>query len=327
MIEAMPKLNDVFLAAKRIQALVRKTPFIESPALADEGLREKVFLKLESLQNTGAFKVRGAANKILGLKAEEKSSGVITFSTGNHGKAVSYVAGQTGIKAIVCLSERVPDYRVQSINALGGQVLVKGRSQDEAEDHYRSLVAERGYIPVVPFDDPAIIAGQGTIALEMLTEQPELDCILVPLSGGGLLAGVAMAAKSIKPSIRIIGVSIENSPVMLESLKAGHPISLPERDTLADSLLGGIGKENHYTLPLIHQYVDEQVTVTEDEVAIGMMYALIHHSLVIEGAAAVGIGACLGGKIKSPARCMGIVVTGSAIDLKSYKNLLDKYIS
>ncbi|MFH2112977.1 MAG: pyridoxal-phosphate dependent enzyme [Spirochaetota bacterium] len=325
--EAMPQLNDVFLAAKRIQGLVRNTPLIESPALANPGLRDKVFLKLESLQNTGAFKVRGAANKILGLRPEEKNSGVITFSTGNHGKAVSYVAGCTGTKAIVCLSERVPPYRIQAIKTLGGQVVVKGKSQDEAEAHYRALLTERGYIPVVPFDDPSIIAGQGTIALELLSEQPDLDCILVPLSGGGLLAGIAMAAKSINPGIRIIGVSIENSPVMLESLKLGHPVSLPERDTLADSLLGGIGQENHFTLPLIQKYVDEHVLVTEGEVALGMIYALTHHSLVIEGAAAVGIGACLGGKILGHSNRMGIVVTGSAIDPKRYKILLDQYIS
>ena len=141
---------------------------------------------------------------------------------------------------MVCLSEHVPAYRVEKIRQLGAEVEVKGHSQDEAEEHYYQLVESRGMVPVVPFDDPAIVAGQGTIALEMLKKRPDLDMLLVPLSGGGLLAGIAMAAKSINPRITIVGVSIAQSPAMLESVKAGRPIAVEEQDTLADSLLGGL---------------------------------------------------------------------------------------
>jgi len=222
----LPDLHSVFEAQKRIEDVIWETPLIDSPAAARESGAAEVLLKLESLQNTGAFKVRGAANKILGLSDEDRRRGVITFSTGNHGKAVSFVSGKTGIKAVVCLSEHVPAYRVQKIRDLGAEVEVKGHSQDEAEEHYYQLMESRGMVPVVPFDDPAIVSGQGPIALEMLRRRPDLDMLLIPLSGGGLLAGIAMAAKTINPDITVVGVSIAQSPAMLESVKAGYPVSV-----------------------------------------------------------------------------------------------------
>ncbi len=311
-------LDDVFAAARRIAGLVHRTPCVESPVLSDSAGSATIHLKLESLQNTGAFKVRGAANRILSLSAEEKSRGVITFSTGNHGKAVAYVAGQTGIPAVVCVSEHVPRYRVELIRSLGADVIVKGHSQDEAEQEYFRIMKERNMVPVVPFDDPFIVAGQGTIGLEMLQEIPDLDTLLVPLSGGGLLAGVALAAKLIKPEIRVIGVSISQSPAMLKSLKAGHPVAVEEKETLADSLLGGIGVENNCTLPLIEKYVDEHVLIDEPEIEQGMYYALKHHSLVIEGSAAVGIAAIQTGKVDVRGKKAGIVVSGSSVNLPQY---------
>ncbi len=311
-------LRTIYAARKRIADYIVRTPFISSSALAEEAGAEEVYFKLESLQNTGAFKVRGAANKILGLGEAEKERGVITFSTGNHGKAVAYVAGKSGVKATVCLSEHVPSYRAELIRSLGAEVHVEGESQDEAETAYERICAETGMIPVVPFDDPAIIAGQGTVALEMLEEQPDLDLIVVPLSGGGLLAGIARTAKLINSSIRIVAVSIEQSPAMLESLKAGHPVPVEEKDTLADSLLGGIGTKNLYTLPIIAENVDEHVVVSEQEIEEGMYFALARHSLVIEGAAAVGIGAMLAGKIECSGKKTGLVLSGSSVDLPRY---------
>jgi threonine dehydratase len=322
----LPNLHAVFAAHKLIQPLVWETPLIDSPAAARESGAAELLLKLESLQNTGAFKVRGAANKILGLSDEDRARGVITFSTGNHGKAVSFVSGQTGIKAVVCLSEHVPAYRVEKIRQLGAEVEVKGHSQDEAEEHYCQLVESRGMVPVVPFDDPAIVAGQGTIALEMLKKRPDLDMLLVPLSGGGLLAGIAMAAKSINPRITIVGVSIAQSPAMLESVKAGRPIAVEEQDTLADSLLGGIGKENHYTLPLIQQYVDEHVLITEAEIEKAMTYAYVKHSLVIEGASAVGIAALQSGKVNAAGKKVAAVISGSSVDPAEFLKVLQKHL-
>jgi len=225
----MPDLADVFRAAISIKEMIRTTPLIESRELAEISGAMKIMLKLESLQNTGAFKVRGASNKILNLTDKEKKRGVITFSTGNHGKAVSYVSARSGINSVVCLSENVSVYRAEMIRSLGAEVVVYGKSQDEAENRYYELIEKRGLVPVVPFDDPAIISGQGTIALEMLRAHPELDVLLVPLSGGGLLSGIAMTAKSINPSIHVVGVSISRSPAMIESLKAGKPVVIKEK--------------------------------------------------------------------------------------------------
>jgi len=286
--------------------------------LAEKCGADSVHLKLECLQNTGSFKVRGAANKILSLSGEEKQNGVITFSTGNHGKAVAYVAGQAGIKSVVCLSEHVAPYRVEMIRALGAEVSIKGHSQDEAEKNYQQLTASRGLVPVVPFDDPLIIAGQGTIALEILSKLPDTDVLMIQLSGGGLLAGMAMVAKSINPGIRVVGLSLERSPAMLKSLKAGQPVQVEEKDTLGDSLLGGIGFDNHYTLQMVEKYADEHLLISEDEIKEGLFYIFDKHRLIVEGAAAVGIGALLNGTINVKGKKVVALLSGRTINSEEY---------
>lgn len=323
----MPTLHDVFCASARIKALIARTPLLESAELAEKTGARSIHLKLESLQNTGAFKIRGAANKILSLGEDEKTKGVITFSTGNHGKAVAYVAAKLGIKAVVCLSEHVPAYRAEAIRKLGCQVSVKGHTQDEAEENYRKLAAEKGLVPVVPFDDPQIIAGQGTIALEILTALPEADLLLIPLSGGGLLAGIAMAAKSINPGIHIVGISLERSPAMLESLKAGRPVQVPEKDSIADSLLGGIGIENRYTLALSDKYTDQHLLISEEEIKDGMFYLFERHRLVVEGAAAVGVGALIHRKIAVQGKKVVSLVTGSSIESDVYLGIIQSRLN
>jgi len=325
MIWSQLSLAHVFEAANRIRPLVRRTELAESPALADETGAASVLLKLESLQNTGAFKVRGAANRILSLSGPERRRGVITFSTGNHGKAVAYVAGQSGIPAVVCVSEHVAAYRVERIRRFGAEVVVKGHSQDEAEVEYDRIREQRGMVPVVPFDDPYVVCGQGTIGLEMLADAPDLDTILVPLSGGGLLSGVALAAKLIRPGINVVGVSIRRSPAMLRSLRAGRSVAVEEKDTLADSLLGGIGTENHYTLPLVEHYVDEHVMVDEPEIERAMYYMLSEHSLVVEGGAAVGIAALQTGVVRVAGKHVGLVISGSSVDLGRYVALMERH--
>jgi threonine dehydratase len=306
------------VAHARIRPLIRKTALLDAPDLARRTGARRVVLKTECLQHTGAFKIRGAANKILSLSEVEKKKGVITFSTGNHGKAVAHVAGKLGIPAVVCLSEHVAPYRAEFIKALGAEVARKGRSQDEAEAHYHELKAARGLVPVVPFDDPLIIAGQGTIALEILAELPETQVMLVPLSGGGLLAGMALVAKSIHPGIRMVGISLERSPVMLESLKAGKPVALEEKASIADSLLGGIGMENRYTLPLVEKHVDEHRLISEEEIKDGMAYVFEKHRLVVEGAAAVGVGALLHRKIDVGGKTVALLLSGSSVDSNTY---------
>ncbi len=320
-----PSLQDVFRARGRIAGIAERTPLIESPRLS-RTLGSRVFVKLESLQRTGAFKVRGAANRILSFTAEQRQAGVITFSTGNHGKAVAYVAGRLGLPAVVCISEHVPAYRAERIRELGAEVVVKGHSQDEAEREYHRLISERNLQPVVPFDDPYVIAGQATIGLEMLEDEPELDTALVQLSGGGLGAGGGLALKEINPRLRLIGVSIERSPALLESLKAGRPVELEERDTVADSLLGGIGMDNRYTLQMVDRYFDEHIVVDEPEIELGMSYMLSEHSLVVEGAGTAAIGALLQRKITNLGNKVGVIASGSAVDLAQYLETMSRLL-
>ncbi len=322
----MPTLLDVYQARCRIRSMVRETPLMEAPELAVQRGAQSVHLKMENRQHAGAFKVRGAANKILNLDDDARQRGVITFSTGNHGMAVAYVAARAGISATVCLSEHVPAYRVEMIRNLGAQVSVKGRSQDEAEVNYRELMRDRGCIPVVPFDDPLIIAGQGTIALEILHELPETQVLLIPLSGGGLLAGMAMAAKSINPDIYIVGLSIERSPAMFESLKAAKPVQVQEKHSIADSLLGGIGFENQYTLPMLEKYVDEHLLISEEEIKAGMFHLFDTHRIIAEGAAAVGVGAMLSGKVDVKGKRVVSVVSGGTVDTATYLQILQEQL-
>lgn len=314
----MPGLHDVYTAQRRIANMIRRTSLLADPNLAERCGAASVHLKLECLQNTGAFKVRGASNKILSLSEEQKKRGVITFSTGNHGKAVAFVAAQQNIRAVVCLSEHVPAYRAEMIRSFGAELVIHGASQDEAEHHYAELAAKEELTPVEPFDDPLIIAGQGTIALEILSELPETDVLLVQLSGGGLLGGIAMAAKSINPGIHIVGVSIEQSPAMFESVKAGKPVAVQEKDTLADSLLGGIGLNNRYTLPLVERYVDEHVCVSEQQISAGMIHIFEKQRLIAEGAAAVGVGALLGGLFDAGGKRIVTLLSGSTVASRTY---------
>jgi threonine dehydratase len=233
----IPTLRDIYLARQKIYPLARHTPLVHSAALSIKG-ETAVYLKLETVQEIGAFKIRGAANKILGLAPDQKERGVVTVSTGNHGRAVAYVAQQVGIRAVVCISEQVPANKVAAIEQLGAEVVICGQSQDDAGERAEQLMAEQGLAMIHPFDDPYIIAGQGTIGLELLQERPSLNSVLVPLSGGGLIAGIGLALKAADPVLRVIGVSMERSPVMYHSLQAGHPVQLEELPTLADSLQG-----------------------------------------------------------------------------------------
>lgn len=318
----IPTLHDVYRAHARIKPMILQTPLLPSSDLTERSGAQSVHLKLECLQNTGAFKVRGAANKILSLSDEEKKRGVITFSTGNHGKAVAYVAGQTGIKALVCLSEHVASYRAEIIRKLGAEISIKGHSQDEAEKNYQQLTVSRGLVPVVPFDDPMIIAGQGTIGLEILSKLPDTDILMIQLSGGGLLAGIAMAAKSINPGIHVAGLSLERSPAMVQSLEAGRPVQVEEKDSIADSLLGGIGFDNRYTLPLVEKFTDEHLLVSEEEIMDGLFYLFDQHRLIVEGAGSVGVGALLSRKVDVTGKKIVLLLTGSSVDSEEYIRII-----
>ena len=317
----MITLRDLYLARQRIAPFLRRTPLVPSPVLSEQA-DTAVSLKLECLQETGSFKVRGAANRLLSLADEERARGIVAVSTGNHGRAVAFVAGRLGIPATICISERVPPGKVAAIRRLGARIEVHGTGYDEAEAYARALQHEQGLVFIEPFDDPLVVAGQGTIGLELLEDLPEVDTIVVPLSGGGLIGGIAVALKSADPHIRVVGVSMERAPVMYYSLKAGRPISLPEEETLAEALAGGIGLENHYTFSLVQAYVDDVLLVGEGEIAAAMVWALEEHHLVVEGGGAVGLAALLHGKVAPLGRHVAVVLSGGNVGRETLGGLL-----
>ena len=317
-------LQQIFVAQQTIRRIAHITPLVRSASLSRQ-LGAAVYLKLETVQPIGSFKIRGAANKILNLTDEAKLPGVVTASTGNHGRAVAYMAQTIGIPAVVCLSELVPQNKVGALQQLGAEVIIHGQSQDEAEVHTRHLVEERNLTMIHPFDDPFVIAGQGTVGLELLQDLPDIDTALVPVSGGGLIAGIALALKSTNPAIRVIGISMEHAPVMAESLAAGEPVQMPEAPTLADSLQGGIGLENQYTFRMVRDLVDDIVLVSEEEIAAAMAFALHEHHLVVEGAGAVGIAALRAEKVSVRGQNVALVVSGGNVDIPQLLQIAQQY--
>ena len=303
--------SDILEARRAIASLVLRTPLIRADVLSDQ-LGSEVLLKLETLQPIGAFKIRGAANALLKLSAEQRRRGVICASTGNHGRAVAWVARSLGIPATICLSVLVPEERAKAIETLGATVRRAGSNQDEAMEDVARAVTKEGMTEVSPFDDPQVIAGQGTIGLELLEERPDLDAILVPLSGGGLAGGIALAAKTLKPGIRVIGVSMDRGAAMHESIAAQRPITVEEVPSLADSLGGGIGLANRWTFDLCRRLLDETVLVTETEIYRGIRHLLLEERQVAEGGAAVGTAALLAGKI-TPSGPTALIISGRNI--------------
>ncbi len=309
-----PTLRDIYLARQRIASLVRRTPLIESRDLSAR-TGAAVHLKLENWQETGSFKLRGAANKILSLPPEAQRRGVIAVSTGNHGRAVAHVARRLGVQAVICLSRAVPDNKIEAMQQLGAQVVVHGDSYDEAAAHAQRLRETQGLTWVDAFDDPLVITGQGTIGLELLEDLPHIDTAVIPLSGGGLLSGIGLALKAANPDVRIIGVSMARAPVMVHSLQAGHPIEMGERETLADALAGGIYLDNRFTFGLVQRLVNETALVSEAEIAAAMAWALTEHRLVVEGGGAVGIAALLHGKVAVGDQTVAVVVSGGNVKI------------
>jgi threonine dehydratase len=307
-------LRDVYLARQRIMSLARRTPIIEAPGLSERG-NTKIVLKLENLQTTGSFKIRGATNKLLSLSEQERGRGVMTVSSGNHGRALSHVASRLGIQATICLPDTVPDNKRQAIRRAGAELLMAGATYEEASATATRLQEERGLTMIHPFDDPFVIAGQGTIGLELLEDLPEIDTVLVPLSGGGLMGGIAFVLNSANPTLRTIGVSMDRGPAMVDSLRAGKVVGVVEQPTLADALAGGLGAENIYTFEMIREYVDETVLVSEEEIAAAMAFALEEYHLVVEGGGAVGIAALQSDKVRDLGKNVAVVLSGSNVDI------------
>ena len=299
--------GDIAAARARIAGRVRRTPMPADPVLSAR-LGVPVLMKAEHLQETGAFKLRGATNAVLSLAPDALSRGVVTASTGNHGRALAHAARLAGTRAVVCLSRLVPQNKVAAIRDLGAEVRIVGASQDEAMVEVARAVRDEGLTEIAPFDDAAVVAGQGTIGLEIAEDAPDATTILVPLSGGGLIAGIAVAVKALRPDTRIVGVTMESGAAMMASLAAGAPVEVEEAVSLADSLGGGVGLANRVTFPICRALVDETILLTEAEIAEGMRH-LAAQGHVVEGAAAVGTAALLAGKIRAEALASGPVVT------------------
>jgi len=275
-------------------------------------------LKLENMQPIGAFKLRGAYNAVAGV---QDAKGVTCCSTGNHGRGVAFAARERGMRAVICMSELVPQAKVDGIKALGAEVAIKGRSQDDALAESHRLVAEEGLVEISPFDDPLVISGQGTIGLEILQSRPDVTTLLVPLSGGGLAAGVALAAKSINPDIRVVGITMDRGAAMYESIKAGHPVEVPEVASLADSLGGGIGMQNKLSFPMCRDLLDEIVLVTEDEIYHAMQVLYYEDRIVAEGACVVGLAAVLTGKVTLDGPT-ATIITGRNLDMATFTRIM-----
>lgn len=311
---------EVQVARRRIAALVDPTPVVRSPELSRLASVD-VWLKLENLQPCGSFKIRGAANRMLRLDEAERRRGVVTCSGGNHGAAVAYIAGLLGISATVCVPENVDPVKLREIRRFGAQAVVQGSTFDESVEVSRRLEVERGLTYIHPFDDPEVIAGQGTIALEVLEQVPELAAVATAVSGGGLAGGVG-AALAARRGVQTIGVSAEHASTMAASLRAGQPVDVPYQETLAEVLTGGIGLDNRWSFAAVQRYVDAHVLVDETHIAQGMALALERHRMVVEGGGAVPIAAVLAGRIGAGPGCqvsvdgpLVLVVSGGNVDV------------
>ncbi len=289
------KLSDIQDAQQILENII-----IPTPTLADGNLSRKIganaYLKAECLQKSGSFKVRGAYNKIYRLSDEEKKRGVVAASAGNHAQGVALAAQLHGIRATIVLPEFAPLTKITATKSYGATVVLYGATFDEAFARSKELQAEHGYIYVHAFDDEQVIAGQGTIGLEIARDVPQTNVIVVPVGGGGIISGVAIAAKSILPNVRIVGVQSELVASVNASLKAGEPVAIEAGQTIADGI--AVKKPGALTLPIIKEYVDEIVEVSEEEIAYAIFYAVQNNRLVVEGAGAAGLAALLAGKIK-----------------------------
>ncbi|UCI09739.1 hydroxyectoine utilization dehydratase EutB [Mesorhizobium sp. B1-1-8] len=313
-------LRDIRTARERIASKIERTPTVLSETLS-ERLGFPVHLKLEHRQTTGSFKLRGASNAIASLGAEEKARGVVAASTGNHGRALAYAAKLEGMRAVICMSRLVPENKLDAIRRLGADIRIVGDSQDDAQQEVERLVAEEGLIMLPPFDHPAIVAGQGTLGLEMIEQVPDAALVLVQLSGGGLASGVAAAVKGISPGTKIVGVSMARGAAMKASLDAGRPMLVEELPTLADSLGGGIGLDNQLTFAMCSDLLDDVVLLSEEEIAAGIRHAYEQEREIVEGAGGVGIAALLAGKVRANGPVV-VLLSGRNIDMGLHRKIV-----
>ena len=314
-------LREIEQALQRIRKAIYLSPCAHSHALSGVA-GSPIFLKLENLQRTGAYKERGALNKLLSLSAEERSRGLITASAGNHAQAVAYHASRLGIRAEIWMPLTTPIVKVSSTRQYGAEVVLHGTNFDEAYKGAQDRCREQGSTFVHPFDDEQVIAGQGTLALEVLQQVPQLEAVLVPVGGGGLVSGMAVALKQENPKIRVIGVQTSLIPSMVRAVREGHPVVLPGVSTLADGIAVRVAGEK--TLPLVQKYVDEIVTVDEEEIAAAVLFLLEREKTLAEGAGACGVAAVLHHKVASAGKPTAVVVSGGNMDVNLLARIIER---
>ncbi|HEX8638521.1 MAG TPA: threonine ammonia-lyase, partial [Pyrinomonadaceae bacterium] len=289
-------LSDIRDAREILKGIINPTPFLADDKLSRE-IGANVYLKAECLQKSGSFKIRGAYNKIHRLSADEKRRGVICASAGNHAQGVALAALMHDIKATIVLPQFAPLTKITATKNFGAEVILHGTTFDEAFQHSKFLQEKHGYTYVHAFDDEKIIAGQGTIGLEIAETLPDASVIVVPIGGGGIISGISLAVKNLIPNVRVVGVQSENCSSVIRSLKEGKPLEPSAyQPTIADGI--AVKRPGEKTLPIMEEYVDEFVTVTEEEIAQGIFHCVQNNRLVVEGAGAAGVAALLAKKIK-----------------------------
>ena len=318
----MITLDDVKAAQERLKGVIKHTSFSYAPHLSRQAGAE-VYIKKENLQNTGAFKIRGAFNKISTLTDEEKARGVIAASAGNHAQGVAFSAAHYGIKAFIVMPEATPLLKVNGTKALGAEVILHGNSYDEAYAYAQKYAAENNLTFIHPFTDEQVIAGQGTLALEMLEEVEDLDVLLVPIGGGGLISGIAVAAKSINPNIKVIGVTAAGAPAMRNSFLAKKPQDSLGVKTIADGI--AVRDTAIETYKYIVEFVDDIIAVDDEEIANAILFLIERQKLVVEGAGAVGVAAILHDLVAfAQGQKVGVVLSGGNIDVTMISLIIEK---
>jgi threonine dehydratase len=313
--------EDILAARARLVAMIAATPCPYSETLsALTGAR--VFVKLENLQMTGSFKERGAANLLVQLSPAERRRGVVAASAGNHALAVAFHAARLGIAAVVVMPEWAPLGKVMAARRQGAEVILDGENYDEAFARAKEIEAERDLVFVHPFDDARIIAGQGTIGLELLEQVPDVDAVLVPVGGGGLIGGIGLAIKSERHEVRVIGVQAAEMPAMKSALQAGHRIMLPAATTIADGI--AVRRVGDHTLDLARRYVDDVVTVDEEEIANAILLLLEIEKTVVEGAGAVSLAALVNKRVAIEGKTVVLVLSGGNIDVNLIARIIER---
>ena len=313
------QINEIFNASAVLKDVARKTTVIPAPKINPEA---DIFLKTENLQLTGSFKLRGAYYKISQLSDEEKARGVIACSAGNHAQGVALGATHNGIKALICLPAGAPISKVEATKGYGADVCLVPGVYDDAYAKAMELQKEHGYTFVHPFDDPLVIAGQGTIGLEILEQMPDAEAVIVPIGGGGLIAGVAFAIKTLRPEIKVYGVQSAGAPSMFQSVKEGHRVHLDRVQTIADGI--AVKEPGELTFELINQYVDEIVTVTDEETAAAILALLEQQKLVAEGAGAVAVAAAMFNKLPIKGKKVVCLVSGGNVDVTTLSRIVNR---